>query len=433
MEIISVSELKIGMFVAEPDCPWTEFSFAFQGFVITSPAQVDIFQQKCRFVSIDRSRSLNEHYASPKVGRDRPLKASPFSGVEQDQTTGRAALFSLSEQETRKRRRRRFLDFLHSQDDNEIARQLSRELTYVEPRYDQLTHALERAFDAFSEGKNVDLLAVREGLRDIAGSLQRNPDAVMWLLRLKQCDEYSFDHAMDVAVTMVMVGTHIGWRDQRLLDLGMAGILQDVGKVELPIELLRKKTELTADERLQVRSHVASSMEILIAQASLSNEVLLTVARHHERWDGSGYPQGLKFEQIGMAAEIAGIADSFCAMQKERPFRDALGHQEALEELHGLRGKKFNPALMEQFVQCVGLYPIGTLVELSTGEVGVVIQQNRVQRSRPRIVVMLDAEKQQVRSYRIIDLREKANASLRVAKALPHNAYGLSAHDYYLG
>jgi len=119
-------------------------------------------------------------------------------------------------------------------------------------------------------------------------------------------------------------------------------------------------------------------------------------------------------------------------MQKDKPYRGALGHQEALEELHGLRGKKFNPSLIEQFVQCVGLYPIGTLVELSTGEVGVVIQQNRVQRSRPRIVVMLDAEKKQVRSYRVIDLRDEAHASLRVAKALPHNAYGLAANDYYL-
>ena len=182
-----------------------------------------------------------------------------------------------------------------------------------------------------------------------------------------------------------------------------------------------------------MRSHVASSMEILVAQSSLSSDVVLAVGRHHERWDGTGYPRGLKFEQIGMAAEIAGIADSFCAMQKDKPYRSALGHQEALEELHSLRGRMFNPALMEQFVQCVGLYPIGTLLELSTGEVGVVIQQNRVQRSRPRVVVMLDGDKQPVRSYRVVDLREPAHASLRVSRALPYNAYGLAAHDYYLG
>ncbi|HRF30950.1 MAG TPA: HD-GYP domain-containing protein [Azonexus sp.] len=433
MEIIAVADLKVGMFVAEPDCPWTALPFAFQGFVVDSCEQIDIFQQQCRFVSIDRSRSLNEHYAPPRLERDAPLKGGLPLRANPSEDAGQTGIFSSAELEKRKVRRRRFLDFLHSQDDNEQARQLSHELAYVEPRYDQLTDALEQAFDTFAEGKNVDLLAVREGLHDIAGSLQRNPDAVMWLLRLKQRDEYSFDHAMDVAVNMVLVGTHIGWRDQRLLDLGLTGLLQDIGKVELPVDLLRKKTELTAEERLLVRSHVASSMEILVAQSSLSSDVVLAVGRHHERWDGTGYPRGLKFEQIGMAAEIAGIADSFCAMQKDKPYRSALGHQEALEELHSLRGRMFNPALMEQFVQCVGLYPIGTLLELSTGEVGVVIQQNRVQRSRPRVVVMLDGDKQPVRNYRVVDLREPAHASLRVSRALPYNAYGLAAHDYYLG
>lgn len=433
MEIISVADLKIGMFVVEPDCPWTEFPFALQGFVITKPEQIDIFQSKCRFISIDRTRSLNEHYAVPKRERDAPLKANPFSNVSTDQGKAANGLFSQMEQEKRKVRRRRFLDFLHSQQDSEQGRLLSRELAHIEPRYEQFSNSLELAFDSFAQGKDVDLVAVQEGLRDVVGSLQRNPDAVMWLLRLKQRDEYSFDHAMNVAVTMVMVGTHIGWRSQRLLDLGMTGLLQDIGKIELPLDLLRKKGALTPKERSLVRSHVASSMEMLFSQASVSQEVVLAVARHHERWDGSGYPQGLKYEQIGMAAEIAGIADSFCAMQKDKPYRSALGHQEALEELHTLRGKQFNPALMEQFVQCVGLYPIGTLVELSTGEVGVVIQQNRVQRSRPRVVVMLDAEKQQVRSYRVVDLRDDANAGLRVAKALPMNAYGLASHDYYLG
>ncbi len=433
MEIVSVADLKIGMFVAEPDCPWTEFNFAFQGFVISTPDQVDIFQTKCRFVYIDRARSLNEHYAPPKVEKDGPLKASPFQSAHAEESSSgpREAIAGIEER--RQSRRRRFLDFLHSQNDNEQARELSQELARIEPRYDVLANALQDAFKLFSDGQDVDVALIREGLRDIAGSLQRNPDAVMWLLRLKQTDQYSFDHAMEVAVNMILIGTHIGWRDQRLLELGLTGMMQDIGKIQLPHELLAKKTPFSAAEMKVVRSHVASSLEMLYSQVNLPQEVMLNVSRHHERWDGSGYPRRLKFEQIGLAAEIAGLADSFCAMLKDKPYRTALGHQEALEELHNLRGKMFNPALMEQFVQCVGLYPIGTLVELNTGEVGVVIQQNRVQRSKPRVVVMLDAGKKQVRAYRVVDLREDANSALRIAKALPHNAYGLAANDYYLG
>lgn len=433
MEIVLVADLKIGMFVAEPDCPWTEFNFAFQGFVISTPEQVDIFQTKCRFVYVDRSRSLNEHYAPPKREKDDPLNASLFQRVKVDEdSSGHQGAVSMAA-EKRQSRRRRFLDFLHSQNDNDDARDLSRELSYIEPRYDVLTDALQDAFRLFSEGQHVDVGMVRDGLRDIAGSLQRNPDAVMWLLRLKQCDQYSFDHAMEVAVNMILLGSHIGWRDQRLLELGLTGAMQDIGKIQISPELLKKKTTFSANELNTVRSHVASSLEMLYSQASLPHEVIVTVSRHHERWDGSGYPRGLKFEQLGTSAEIAGLADSFCAMLKDKPYRNALGHQEALEELHNLRGKLFSPALMEQFVQCVGLYPIGTLVELNTGEVGVVIQQSRVQRARPRVVVMLDAGKQQVRAYKVVDLRDAKNADLRIAKALPYNAYGLAANDYYLG
>lgn len=433
MEIISVADLKIGMFVAEPDCSWNEFSFAFQGFVLSTPDQIDIFQKQCRFVYIDRSRSLNEHYAEPKRGFDRPLKSLPFQSASVDEARAGRSLFTSSENDRHEARRRRFLDFLRSQKDNEHAQALSRELGYIESRYDELAHALQHAFEAFSEDREIKIHTIREGLRDIASSLQRNADAVMWLLRLKRRDQYSFDHAMDVSVNMILLGSHIGWRAQRLVELGLAGMMQDIGKIELPVELLAKKGTLTAEERNLIRSHVASSLEILYSKVDVPHEVIVTVSRHHERWDGSGYPRGLRFEHIGTAAEIAGIADSFCAMLKDKPYRSALGHQAALEELHNQRGKRFNPALMEQFVQCVGLYPSGTLVELNTGEVGVVIQQNRVQRAKPRLLIMLDANKEPVKSYRVIDLRDDAHARLRIAKALPNNAYGLAANDYFLG
>lgn len=435
MEIIPVAELKIGMFIVEPDCPWTDFPFALQGFIISSPDQVDLFRQKCRFVQIDRTRSLNEHYAAPKSRLDRPLKSAPLipRPADEDQHVARRRpLFSAQEVE-RQQRRRRFLDFLHGQDGDAHVQSLSRELNYIEPRYDALLQSLQKTFQHVTAEKHFDFANVREGVRDVAGSLQRNPDAVMWLLRLKSLDDYSFDHAMDVTVHALLLGGHIGWRGQRLLELGIAGLLQDVGKTQVPPELLAKTDALNDEERHLIQSHVASSLEILMQQVNLPAEVLQIVSRHHERWDGSGYPQGLALEKIGLAAEIAGLVDSFCAMLRNKPYRDAIGHQQALEELFKLRDRQFNPVLMEQFVQCVGLYPVGTLVELNSGDVGVVIQQNRVQRSRPRILLMLDADKVPVRSYQVVDLRDLERASVRIVRALPNDAYGLSAHDYYLG
>jgi len=437
MEIVAVAQLKIGMFVAEPDCAWTELPFALQGFVISRPDQIDVFQQKCRFVYVDRSRSLNEYFVAVDHGKDRALRP-PAGEVRHREDEApvrrRAPVFVMEEAVDKRRvRRRRFLDFLTKQNDSEHARALAHELLYIEPRFDDLQGALQRSFQSITADNPIDLNSVREGVRDMSGSLRRNPDALLWLLRLKRQDHYSFDHAMDVSVNLLMLGTHIGWRGQRLLELGMAGMLQDIGKVQLPAEVLAKVEPLTADERELIKSHVASSLEILIGQANLPSEVMVIVSRHHERWDGSGYPQGLEFKALGLAAEMAGLVDSFCAMLKNKPYRAALAHQEALEELYQLRDQKFSPALMEQFVQCVGLYPIGTLVELNSGEVGVVIQQNRVQRSRPRVLIMLDADKQEVRGYHVVDLHEEKHANDRVTRALPHDAYGLAAHDYYLG
>jgi HD-GYP domain-containing protein (c-di-GMP phosphodiesterase class II) len=238
---------------------------------------------------------------------------------------------------------------------------------------------------------------------------------------------------MDVLVHALLLGGHIGWRGQRLLELGIAGLMQDVGKTQVPHELLTTTEPLDEAQRRLIQSHVASSLEILMQQVNLPAEVLQIVSRHHERWDGSGYPRGLSYDKIGLAAEIAGLVDSFCAMLRNKPYRNAIGHQQALEELFKLRDRQFNPVLMEQFVQCVGLYPVGTLVELNTGDVGVVVQQNRVQRSRPRILLMLDADKAVVRTYRVVDLRDLEHAAVRIAHALPNDAYGLSANDYYLG
>lgn len=436
MEIVAAADLKIGMFVAETDCAWTDLPFALQGFVISTPAQIDIFRSKCRFVHVDRSRSLNENYRENKREFDPPLRPPVFPThppVNASVAPRRAPVFAASEAtEQLRRRRQRFLGFLQQQDSSGFAQELSSELEFIEPRFDEFQSVLHSTFQHVAAEQNVDLRNVRDGVHDISGSLKRNPDALMWLLRLKRADQYSFDHAIEVSVYLLLLATHIGWRGQRLLELGMAGLLQDVGKTQLPEELLAKTGALTVDERALVRSHVASSLEILYTHAHLPSDVLVTISRHHERWDGSGYPRGLKLNQIGMAAEMSGLIDSFCSMLKNTPYRQALGHQRALEEIYKQRDHKFNPALMEQFVQCVGLYPIGTLVELDTGEVGVVIQQNRVQRSRPRILQLLDREKTQVPGYQVIDLRDAACRGARIAKSLPPESYGLLADDYYL-
>lgn len=434
MEIIPVAELKIGMFIVEPDCPWSEFSFALQGFVISTPEQVDTFARKCRFVQIDRSRSLLDQYAAPDLGSSaHHLRSAALPALEAEGVAYQRRLAPHEEKiEAQTAHRRRFLNYLHKQHDDHEALALGREIMHIEPRYEALQKALQQTYQRAANEQGFDFVQLREGVRDLTGSLRRNPDALMWLLRLKTVDDYSFDHAMEVAVHALLLGNHLGWRGTPLLELGVAALLQDVGKTQISSDVLNKRGLLNAEEQQQVRAHLAASLELLLQQPDFPTEILTAISRHHERWDGSGYPKGLRYEAIGLNAEILGLADSFCALLSERPYRLATGHQQALEILFALRDKQFNPVLMEQFVQCVGLYPIGSLVELNNGEVGVVLLQNRVQRARPRILILLAADKSVLRSYRLIDLRDVQHERLRIQKALSRGAYNLSQHDYFL-
>lgn len=422
LEIIAVSDLKEGMFVAEPDCPWTDLPFPLQGFIVSDKNEIGIFASHCRFVYIDRAFSIGEHYREPVHERDPPLQCA---------LSPRPA--SAAEMAIRQGRRKHFLKFLYEQDSLPGSAELSRELAHIEPRYEELQDSLRKTLSGMKVEEKVDFRDVSEKILDLSGSLQRNPDAVMWLLRLKRADEYSFDQAMDVSVYLLLLGKHVGMVGEPLIELSMAGMLQDVGKTCLPAELLTKTDSLSGDEKELVRSHVASSLELLCQQGGLSPAILAIVANHHERWDGSGYPRGLRGKEIGRGAEMAGLIDSFCAMLKTKPYRLGMGHQEALANLYNQRDKQFSQAILEQLVQCVGLYPIGSLVELNTGEVGVVIQQNRVQRGRPRLLMLLDAQKQKRRDYHVVDLRDDRYRAHTILRSLPQDAYGLAAQDYYLG
>ena len=422
LTIVAVQDLKIGMFVAEPDCPWSDLHFPLQGFLISDPGQIEEFARSCRFVYIDSSHSVGDYYRAPVRERDRPLQSASFTRDS-----------SANEEQKRRDRRKRFLQFLTEQDRSPQAKAFSEEITYIEPRFNNVQESLRQTLDNLRTQEKVDFENVSEKLGELSGSLDRNPDALMWLLRLKSADENSFDQAMDVGVYLLLLGKQIGMVGEPLIQVSMAGMLQDIGKTALPPELLAKRGELNAGEKELVRSHVASSLELLCLQHSLPKEILMIVANHHERWDGTGYPRGLKARMIGREAEMAGLIDTFCAMIKDKPYRTARSHQEALEEIYQLRNRQFNPVLVEQLFQCVGLYPIGTLLELNNGEVGVVIEQNRVQRSRPRLLMLLDAQKKKTHDYRIVDLRESRYQTHKVLRALPQDAFGLDRQAYYLG
>ncbi len=311
------------------------------------------------------------------------------------------------------------------------------ELIHAVPAYEAAQTTVEQLVADVQQNLRPDMERVRANVEDMMQSVVRNPDALLWLTRLKRTDQYAYDHALDVSVLLMVFARSLGMTAHEMSLMGIVGLMQDIGKVRLPPRLLKKSGLITPLERQIFQAHVDYSLAILKDTPDGSPEVLEIVARHHERFDGSGYPDGMAGDAIGRYSEMAGLVDTYCAMTRERPWGDALSPQTALEQINTMRDRDFSETVVDTFIQCVGLYPVGTLVALSTGEVAVVIAQNLVRRLRPRVLVLLAPDHSPNAHPPTLDLLYDPVAPdgsvYEIRKALPPGAYGIDPKEFYLG
>lgn len=431
-EVISSQQIQHGMFVAALDRPWLGTPFLLQGFLVENDAQIADLRQYCKTVTIDRSRSLAEHGATRLFARDAALTggAATAARAEAKVPEDFSAVCRILREEPQRRRVDRKPPPVSGIDKQS---KLESELLYSAPIIDDVKKTLE-AVRANVSGDTKQAAAL---VSEMAEAVERNPDAMIWLTRLRSMDEYSYDHAVDVSVHLMVLARFLGLPAKTVELLGLVGLMQDIGKVNLPEAILNKRDALTDEEFTLIQSRVASSMAILAGQATFSREALIIVASHHERFDGSGYPRRIQGERINLNAELAGLIDSYCAMTRQRPYSAAISSQQALESLIGMRDTKFRAPIVDQLIQCVGLYPIGSLVELNSGEVGVVIQQNQIRRLKPRVMIVLGPDKSVERRPRTLDLimdpASATGAPYRIVRSLPIDAYGINPTDFYLG
>ncbi len=310
------------------------------------------------------------------------------------------------------------------------------ELVSAAPVYVEVLSSVEQLINDVQNNLRPDMERVRSGVDDMMHSVVRNPDALLWLTRLKRTDQYAYDHALDVSVLLMTFARTLGLEAAEMSRLGTVGLMQDIGRVRLPAGLLQKTGAITPQEREIFRSHVTHSVDILKAADETDSELLEIVSRHHERFDGSGYPRQLEGDSIGTQAQMAGIVDTYCAMTRQRPWGEAYSSQQALEEVNKMRGAWFGESIVDAFIQCVGLYPVGTLVELHSGEVAVVIGQNRVRRLKPRVLVLLAADKTPNKYPPTLDLVYDPTAPdgtmYSIKKALPAGAFDIDPQEFYL-
>lgn len=285
-------------------------------------------------------------------------------------------------------------------------------------------------------GKAPQLREVQGAVIDIVDSMIDNPDALIWVARLRDEDVRTYNHGVKVALYLVAFGRHLGFPKSDLANLGMIGMLADIGKTKLPRGLIEKPGLLSPAEFDLIKEHVRMGLKTLKKSMTLPWEVEQGIAQHHERLDGSGYPGRLKGDEIGIYGRMTAIADCFAALITPRAYANPAAPQEALMNLYQWAGASFHEPLVEQFVQAVGVFPIGSLIELSTGEVAVVLAHNRIKRLEPRVLILTSVDKNPLAKPVELDLhrrvKENGPKPVRIVRGLPAGAYGLKLRDYYM-
>ncbi len=493
---LGVESVAIGMWVAELDRPWLDTPFLIRGFKVDTQQELETLRRYCSHVEVDIEKSdvdVVDAIRRAEARGDEPAEAAvdapgPTGGKRAIVRTGvrtgparprardgrvsggtrvrfrkmvqeatlpaeehdglRGLLLALARAiglapdpnriaAERKRRRAELRKSLPIETPQRYrdTRPIEEELPRARSAFAKSCDTIETLLADIRNERATDIVRIHAVVDDMVSSMIGNPDALMWVARLRDEDIGTYSHGVKVALYMIALGRHVGFPKEDLNKLGMIGMLADVGKTLVPRALLEKPGMLTAEEYTVVKDHVGLGLEALGKSIVLPPEVEQGIAQHHERLDGSGYPQGLAGNAISIYGRIAAIADTFAALITPRAYANASAPQEALMNLFEWSGKSFHAPLVEQFVEAIGIFPVGSFVELSTGEAAIIVAHNRTRRLEPKVLVLTWSDKQPLPEPIARDLGERGRGGdgkvIRIVRGLPSGAYGLKVRDYY--
>lgn len=373
---ISVKQLAVGMHLKEFCGSWMEHPFWRNAFVITDPKDIE------RVLA----SSIKEVWIDTDKGDDVP---------EGD------VVVSESESEAQ-------VDA-----DLETAAQAMRETAPVSMDVEidravkicaQSKKAVTSMFQEARLGKAVDTEQAQRLVEEISDSVSRNPGALISLARLKTADDYTYMHSVAVCALMVALARQLGLDAEQTRSAGIAGLLHDLGKAAMPMEVLNKPGKLTDEEFAIIKKHPEEGHRMLLVGSDVNEVVLDVVLHHHEKTDGSGYPEGLLDDDISQFAKMGAVCDVYDAITSNRPYKAGWDPAESLRRMAEWSKGHFDQTIFQAFVKSVGIYPIGSLVKLSSGRLGIVIDQAGKSLLTPRIKVFYSTRSQARIRPEIIDL-----------------------------
>jgi HD-GYP domain-containing protein (c-di-GMP phosphodiesterase class II) len=403
---IDVHGVRVGMYVSRLDRPWINTPFLLEGFLVSSSEEIEDLQRYCKSVYVDVTRGQ-----SPEL---RYVQLEQEGGEQSTRNEFAAMGKTLWKQIT----------------------EFEDELPKARDAHKILRAGIEEIMEDLRQGHSLQLSKLSKGVDAMVNSITRNPNAFGWLREIKRKDNYVYHHALSCSVWAASFGRHLGLIHDELTELTLAGLLFDVGKTRLPLEMLNMRGRFSDEDHAVMQTHVQHSLDILEKTSDISPKIIEAVATHHERHDGSGYPNGLSRDSIPIYGRILGLIDSYDAMTSIRPHMPSRSPHQAVMDLYESRGTLFQPELVEQFIQTSGIYPTGSLVELTDGQVGVVTTVHNLKRLRPTVMLLLDAEKQPLKEFNSVNLAARNPAgegyALGIKSGLPQGAFGIDPTDLFI-
>lgn len=418
---VDVQDLKLGMYVADLDRPWLETPFLLQGFELRDDKEVQELKKHCRYVYVDIYRSTKftpQYFQGAALARSRLLEAEDARLKQKlreltHQTKGSAPV------------RKTYVDQTTFEQEIVQAKVVEREARTL----------MKEAIDDAIQGKKVNLEMTRKVVTNMVDSVVRNPDALVCLCELKDVSEYTALHSIRTTIISLAFGRHLALNRDEMVNLGMGVMLHDIGMVKVPKEILDKHGGLNREEFEIMAKHVQWGQEIVQASGGLPPGAMEVIGQHHERSDGQGYPQHRQGAGIAPAGMLGAIVDVYDAITSDRMYGNALSAEDALKSMYEWRSKDFQPQLIEEFIRCMGIFPIGSLVELSNGTVGVVITINRARRLKPKVALVLTSTKTPYSRHVITDLVEHKDAmghEIKISRVLPSGSFGINPMDHII-
>ncbi|MDR1042073.1 MAG: HD-GYP domain-containing protein [Deltaproteobacteria bacterium] len=407
-------ELKIGMFVADVGRAWFNHPWSSKSRLLTEEAEIrELIDYGIDEVYIDTEKSkVNKGPGQGASGR------KPFVPVAGTAPPFRKASAPAAPPAAAARERVSGLEV---------------ELPKAAKAYGKALDTSKALIAACYMNKRIEVSEVQENVDELVESVTRNQDALSALIKLRRFDDYTYTHCLNVSVLSISTGKALGLSHEDLRILGMGTMFHDLGKTRVPAYILNKPGKLTDEEFAVMRNHSALSEEIILEQKLDVDAQVIQVARfHHERMDGSGYPDHLKGEEIPKLATICGLSDVYDALTSDRVYHKGMLPHDALKFIYGLRGTHFEPGWVDRFVQSVGIYPPGSVVEMNSGHIAVVMEVIHTSLLKPIVKIVADPKGRILSKPRVLHMAsETEGEGWSISRVIPPSEAGFDPSYYF--